>query len=73
VSDEDFTVTAREREVIQALVVGATAREVAVQLKVSWHTARTHIRNVYSKIGVSNRIELVRWYIDANYCGPDTN
>lgn len=54
-------VTKRERAIIDWLVCGATAREVAAELRLSLHTVRTHIRNVYAKLGVANRIELVRW------------
>jgi LuxR family maltose regulon positive regulatory protein len=61
VSARREVVTLREREIIDQLVLGATAREVAVSLCVSLHTVRTHIRNVYQKLGVANRIELLRW------------
>jgi DNA-binding CsgD family transcriptional regulator len=54
-------VTAREIEIIDSLVHGATAREIARQLDISFHTVRTHIRNIYLKVGVANRIELLRW------------
>lgn len=57
-------VTKRERTIIDWLVCGATAREVAAELRLSPHTVRAHIRNVYAKLGVANRIELVRWRDD---------
>jgi DNA-binding NarL/FixJ family response regulator len=55
------TITRREHEVIEALVEGATAREVAEALGLSFHTVRTHIRNIYEKTGAANRIELLKW------------
>lgn len=42
------------------LVLGFTAREIAGDLGLSFHTVRTHIRNIYEKLGVANRVELVR-------------
>jgi ATP/maltotriose-dependent transcriptional regulator MalT len=54
--------TARELNVIEQLISGATANEAAETLRVSFHTVRTHIRNVYGKLGVANRVELVRWF-----------
>lgn len=58
---DETHVTAREHELIEHLVLGATARELATQFDVSFHTVRTHIRNIYRKLGVSNRLELLRW------------
>ena len=55
------SVTPRERQIIEALVRGATARELAEELRLSFHTVRTHVRNIYAKLGVANRIELLRW------------
>jgi DNA-binding NarL/FixJ family response regulator len=58
------TLTDRESEIVESLIVGATAREVARELRLSFHTVRTHIRNIYQKLGVANRIELLRWRED---------
>ena len=51
--------TRREFDVVEQLLRGATAVEVASMLGLSFHTVRTHIRNVYEKLGVANRVELV--------------
>jgi DNA-binding NarL/FixJ family response regulator len=55
--------TARERDIVDLLVLGFTAREISAELNISFHTVRTHIRNVYDKSGVASRTELVRWQI----------
>jgi DNA-binding CsgD family transcriptional regulator len=57
---EGVKLTTRETQIVMSLVIGETAREVALRLGVSFHTVRTHIKNVYSKLGVVNRVELVR-------------
>jgi DNA-binding CsgD family transcriptional regulator len=57
----ESAISKRELEVIDSLLRGLTAQEVAVSMCLSFHTVRTHIRNVYEKIGVANRIELLRW------------
>lgn len=54
-------ISTREHEIVEYLVQGATAREVADALSLSLHTVRTHIRNIYAKLGLANRIELLRW------------
>jgi DNA-binding CsgD family transcriptional regulator len=55
---EAFGLTACEREIAQALASGHTAEAVAQKLQTSVKTVRTHIRHVYSKLGVSSREEL---------------
>jgi DNA-binding CsgD family transcriptional regulator len=52
----------REEQIISSLIVGATAREIAAELALSFHTVRTHIRKIYAKIGVCSRVELVNWH-----------
>jgi two-component system response regulator DegU len=47
--------TKRELQVLQGLVDGKSDREIGLQLSISEHTARTHIKNVYRKLGVSSR------------------
>ena len=52
--------TLREYEIVRHLAAGATAREIGERLEITIHTARTHIKNIYEKLGVANRAELVR-------------
>jgi LuxR family maltose regulon positive regulatory protein len=49
----------RESEVLQLLVEGQTYREIAQALCISINTVKTHLRNVYGKLGVHNRREAV--------------
>ncbi len=52
-----FELTAREREVLQAVARGATNREIAEQLWMSPHTVRTHLQHVFEKLDVHTRTE----------------
>ena len=57
--DSDFCerLTAREVDVLRLLVAGRTNAEIAEALFVSLATARTHVANIYRKLGVGNRAE----------------
>lgn len=45
----------RELEVLQALAAGHTYEEISQTLVISINTVKTHLRNIYGKLGVSNR------------------
>lgn len=48
----------REKEVLELLLAGASASEVARRLVIANGTAKSHIRHVYGKLGVHSREEL---------------
>jgi DNA-binding NarL/FixJ family response regulator len=52
--------TRREREVLRLLVEGRTNKEIGDKLVISESTARLHVSNILSKLGVSNRTEATR-------------
>jgi LuxR family maltose regulon positive regulatory protein len=47
----------REVEVLQLLATRLSSQEIASELSISVHTARTHIRNIYGKLDVHSRAE----------------
>lgn len=57
---EQAHLTAREEEVLDLIVSGFTAREAAETLRVSPHTVRVHIKHIYQKLYVANKVELLR-------------
>jgi DNA-binding CsgD family transcriptional regulator/tetratricopeptide (TPR) repeat protein len=50
----------REREVARLAGKGMTAGEVAAELFISERTVEGHLANVYAKLGVGSKLELVR-------------
>jgi DNA-binding CsgD family transcriptional regulator len=55
----DAALTPQERQVAQLVQKGMSNKEVAAQLFVSPRTVDFHLRNVFSKTGVSSRGELI--------------
>jgi DNA-binding NarL/FixJ family response regulator len=51
--------TKRELQVVEALSEGLTNREIAQRLGLSWHTIKNHLFQIFDKVGVSNRMELL--------------
>ena len=52
--------TDREREIMEKLLQGKPYRLVAEELFVSENTIKFHMKNIYSKLGVHNRTELLK-------------
>jgi len=52
--------SSREREVLRLLRSELSGPEIARELVVSLNTVRTHTRNIYTKLGVTNRRAAVR-------------
>jgi DNA-binding CsgD family transcriptional regulator len=52
--------TTSELTVAGLVVEGLTNREVAERLFVSPHTVNSHLRHVFSKLGITSRVELAR-------------
>lgn len=61
----------RERQVAQMLAAGQTFRKIAQDLRLSPDTVRNHIRHVYAKTGVHNKVELVRLMSEAGQANGD--
>lgn len=53
-----FGLTRSEARLLHYLLGGRTVDEAAVDLSISVQTARTHVRRIYVKLGVSNREQL---------------
>lgn len=51
----DYGLTAREREILEAVVQGSTKKETAAQLGLSYHTVDSHLRSIYQKLHVTTR------------------
>lgn len=50
----------RQAEVLGGMEMGLTYREIAKSLEISPYTVRTHIKNIYEKLGAKSKSEAIR-------------
>jgi LuxR family maltose regulon positive regulatory protein len=50
----------RELEVLQLLAQGASNHEIAQQLVIAYETVKRHVGHIFSKLGVTNRVQAVK-------------
>lgn len=55
----DFRLSQRESEVLNGLLEGKSAKQIAGELYISFDTARYHIKNLYRKLDVHSQTELI--------------
>jgi len=53
------TLTQREKSVIACLMQGLPNREISRRLSIAEQTVKNHLRSIFDKVGVSDRLELV--------------
>lgn len=57
-SSASSCLTGRELQIVRLAAKGYTNPEIALELSVSINTVKTHLRKIYEKLAVSNRVEL---------------
>lgn len=54
-----YNITDREREIIQMVIEGKSNADIAKELFISLATVKTHLHNIYQKVGVDSRYDLL--------------
>lgn len=58
-----FGLTAREMQVVSAIVEGCANKDIAQMFSVTEDTVKRHLKNIFDKVGVSSRLELAMFAI----------
>jgi DNA-binding NarL/FixJ family response regulator len=56
---EDYALTNREQEVLQQLAKGLIYKEIADSMSITTFTVKNHLKNIYRKLQVQNKVEAV--------------
>ena len=59
-------ITSRETEILYLMSQGKSSKEIGTQLHISTQTVQRHIKNIYRKLDVHNKIEALnktRWLL----------
>lgn len=57
-------VSPAQRPIVELLVTGLTEREIGAKIHRSPHTVHDHIKSIYAALGVSNRFDLLRLWMN---------
>ena len=58
----EYELTPREREVLQQLAKGLLYKEIAGYMAISTLTVKNHVKNIYRKLQVQNKVEALNKY-----------
>jgi two-component system, NarL family, nitrate/nitrite response regulator NarL len=56
--DESSVLSHRERDIVSAVIKGASNKDIAWQLGLGEQTVKNHLRRIFAKLRVANRVEL---------------
>ena len=65
--EQRSALTPREQEVLKLVARGFSNREIADILSISPDTVKTHVRNIFSKLSVTDRIQAAVWAVSRKF------
>ncbi|MCB2175715.1 MAG: response regulator transcription factor [Actinomycetales bacterium] len=66
------SLTPRELEVVTLVAEGRTNREIGRRLGVAERTARTHVSNILTKLGLASRTQAAMWAVREGLVDPES-
>lgn len=60
---DDLLLTAKEQAITELVASGMTNVDVAAAIGTTENMVKNHLRNIFDKLGVWNRVELALWHV----------
>lgn len=57
INDSNSLLSLREKEVLELVAKGLLYKEIAIKLEISTETVKKHLKNIYQKLHVQNKVE----------------
>jgi two-component system nitrate/nitrite response regulator NarP len=70
--DPIYSLSKKERELLEALANGMSNRELSAELDISINTVKFHLSNIYDKLGVRNRGQASAYYFKSGITSSDS-
>jgi DNA-binding CsgD family transcriptional regulator len=62
---QNYTISNREREIMELILQGKSNKEIEDILFISYNTVKNHIYNLYQKLGVKSRGQMINFVLEA--------
>lgn len=61
IQDDDSDLSDREYEILTWVAQGLTNKEISIQLEISEYTVKNHLKNLFQKLHLNNRVQLAKY------------
>lgn len=68
----DYGLTRRELDIITKIASGRSNKEVGEEFSISERTVKHHLTNIFTKVGVTSRLQLALFAVSHNLSSPAT-
>lgn len=62
---QNYSISNREREIMDLILKGKSNKEIEDMLFISYNTVKNHIYNLYQKLGVKSRGQMIHFVLQA--------
>lgn len=69
--DTSGALTTRELEIVAGVVHAESNKQIAARLNIGEQTVKNHLRNIFEKLGVTNRVELALTAVEKQLVSSD--
>lgn len=65
--DKKDSLSTREKEILTLVANGLTNKEISIRLEISEFTVKNHLKNLFQKLHLNNRVQLAKYAYEHGY------